>query len=215
VANEYFIRAIANALEVWSRDCETLGDFLNLRSRDQRARFKPAAYSTPGPGRYPTPRQSVARAADLLALIADNNAATTAFLGAQATAPEPLKRTVSDDQLFQLIAHWQTAIAGVFTTILRLYGLRPSELEPVVHPGPAPEARLWCEVVCRLEKIAQDTIAFGAAQRIPAKPKPASNPRGRPLHESLLRIERDFHRLAQDLMQIASVLPYHLQRARG
>ncbi len=191
-------------LEIWSEDCATLSSFLN-QFGPMKGRFKEA----PLPPRTSerSAETSLARAATLLDNMARNNAQVACFLGAQPTDPEP--QELGDSDLLRLITHWQALLAGVFTGMLRLYGVRPVRGRLSAQLEALDENELCAEIVRWLEKSATDAVEFARTQGIGFAPVPASIGTASSRHQSLVSLERAIRRLTTDCMQIAALLPYH------
>jgi len=190
-------------LEIWSEDCATLSSFLN-QFGPMKGRFKEA----PLPPRTSEPAEiSLARAAILLDNMAVNNAQVARFLGAQPIDPEP--QEFGDSDLLRLITHWQALVEGVFTGMLRLYGVRPIRGRLSAQLEALDENELCAEIVRWLEKSATDAVEFAKTQGIGFAPVPASLGAASSMHQSLVTLERAIRKLTTDCMQIAALLPYH------
>jgi hypothetical protein len=214
MGNEYPLKVMVVGLQNLADDNHTLCEFLNLRAKHYGydAQFEGAKHKPPLPP-YPDKKASQAKAADLVTKIADNNAYAVKSLGGKPSAPPPLEsKSYEEADLLRLVIDWGMLQSGVYKAMLRLYGQRPTQLAETISPGPGSETRLWCEIVAWLEKIATDTDLYNMVQNInpkrPPKPKPADTDM-----PSLIRMELGVHRVTLDLLQIASLLPYHLYHA--
>lgn len=220
MAHEYILKTTVAWLENWADDTETLGDFLDLRRQKHTPggpAFTHAPYHRPGPGGY---TQTLAEVADLLDGVVNRNDDVASYLGGTprttadvSTNPLFPAGVLTDDNVMRLVVNWQSIASGFFKSTVKLYGIEPGTPPPMVHPGPASEARLIAEIAAWLTKIKADADTFANGQSIPAKAIPYSTKRRGgtgSFRESLLRIEQAYHKLAMDMAEIANSLPYHL-----
>jgi len=191
-------------LQIWSEDCVALSSFLN-----QFGPMKGCFKEAPLPPRTSviSVEAALARAASLLDNMASNNAHVACSLGAEPSDPE--LQELGDGQLLRIINHWQALLDGVFTGMLRLYGIRPVRHRFSAQLEALDEYELCAEIVRWLEKSATDSVEFARTQGIGFTAVPAPATASASLHRTLVSLERAIRKLTTDCMQIAAMLPYH------
>ncbi len=221
MAHEHLLKMLVDGLENMARDFEIFGKLLNQRAEVHGFPhlFKPTDYHPPKPflkpPNYPSKEESLTRAAESALKVAENYALVVAYFHLAPNPPEPLNpEQIGEEGLLHLITSWQELGAGVFKTILKLYGERPVSPPPSPEPGASSELRLWAEAAAWLEKIAADSTLFTASQELSktSKSRPKKNP-SVPVLDSLARLEQALHWTTADSLLVANALPYHLYRA--
>jgi hypothetical protein len=215
MAEEQALKILVIEIENTAVDFESLGHLLNLRAQLYGVRngFTPSKYEPPKP-RYPSIEESATQSAAAAAVIADTYALVAKYFHLETALPVALDPDeYGEDGLIQLIVSWQGLRGTVLKAILGVYGDRASGLPRVSLPGPASAQRLWAEIAAWLKKIAADATSFTIAQKLSSTHKSRMEAtRSGPLLESLVLLERSFHRATLDALRIAGALPYHLYR---
>lgn len=223
MAHTLILKTITTGLENWAKDCVSLAEFLDLRTNVPGIGVPPSIfqkkdYADPKPGTYPTGpngrAQLLVAAADKLDSVASLNADTLTFLGGNPSNPGTMAAGTSEDDLLRLIVAWQSLASGFFKASLRMYGLDPEPHPAVRHPGPASEERHLAILLAWLSKIETDAKTFQQNQGIAPNPPYHTPPGTGSFHDSLLRVEQAYHKLALDISLIALRLPYHLLGAQ-
>jgi hypothetical protein len=216
MAHEFMLKMLVDGLANTAHDFQTFATLLNQRAELYGAKtlFGSTKYQAPGP-KYPSREESMTRAAEAAAKVADNYQLVMAYFRITSKPPEPLAPGLYDEEaLLQLILAWQVLGAGAFKAILHLYGERPAPAPSSSLPGAASELRLWAEVAAWFEKLKADSTLFSVSQHL--APADKSRPKKVPpetVESSLIRLEHALHRTTADSLLVANVLPYHLYRA--
>jgi hypothetical protein len=133
-------------------------------------------------------------------------------LGVPNSAEITMGRALTESELLHLILDWQQMDLGTFKTFMRLYGLTPGD-QPTRHsPGATSDQRLAEEIVSWLTVISADVNLFINQQNFP-KGGPHPPPAAATVHDALVNIEQQYHRLVNNYLVLLTVLPYHLKRA--
>ena len=210
MAHEYLLKMIVNGLESLAADSEILFGYLNLRAllHGYVDEFQ-AASLVPAGAPYPSTDDSQAQAATSAEKIADNTGFTLKFLGGEPQTTDPFNGGVGQADMLRLILDWGTLQAGIYKSIVQLYGLQPAPPARLAGPGASSAQRLWAEIAAWLDKMAEDTDLLTSVQHIDTK-STAKKKGAKATPQSVSRIEQAVHRATLNTMRMAALLPYHL-----
>jgi len=229
--NEHQFHTIISGFANTSADFKVWAEFLNIRviainppppAPPPRLFDKKAHKHILVPPRNVTPYRtvdvSIEDAAVKLADIADCQEAMIAhvarglgFVFNPGTLPTPAETTLgplTGPQLLHLILGWQQMDLGIFKTLMRLYGLVPSDPTVALHPGLTSDQRLAEVIVSWLAVIRADSIDFVTVQRLNKQQGPVPG-----LGTPLADLEQQYHRLVNNYLLLLAHLPYHLHGA--
>jgi len=229
--NEHQFHAIVSGFANTAADFKAWAEFLNIRviainppppAPPPTLFDKTANKHIPVPPRnvrpYRTVDVSIEDAAVKLADIADCQEAMIAHVAAglgfpfnPPTLPAPAQSMLGNPtgpQLLHLILGWQQLDLGMFKTLMRLYGLVPSDPTVALHPGLTSDQRLAEVIVSWLAVIQADSNDFVTKQKFNKQQGPAPG-----LATPLADLEQQYHRLVNNYLLLLAYLPYHLHRA--
>ena len=229
--NEHQFHAIVSGFANTAADFKAWAEFLNIRviainppppEAPPKLFDKTANKHIPVPPRnvkaYRTVDDSIEDAAVKLADIADCQEAMIAHVAAglgfpfnPPTLPAPAQSMLGNPtgpQLLHLILGWQQLDLGMFKTLMRLYGLVPSDPTVALHPGLTSDQRLAEVIVSWLAVIQADSNDFVTKQKFNKQQGPAPG-----LATPLADLEQQYHRLVNNYLLLLAYLPYHLHRA--
>jgi len=229
--NEHQFHTIISGFANTSADFKVWAEFLNIRvlainlpppAPPPQLFDKTANKHIPVPPKNVKPYRmvdvSIEDAAVKLADIADCQEAMIAHVATglgfafnPGTLPAPAQSALgglTGPQLLHLILGWQQLDLGIFKTLMRLYGLVPTDPTVALHPGLTSDQRLAEVIVSWLAVIQADANDFVTVQKLNKQqgPKPAQ---ATPLAD----LEQQYHRLVNNYLLLLAYLPYHLHGA--
>jgi hypothetical protein len=225
VAHMHILKTVIVGLENWAIDCVSLGQFLDLRTQTGIPNVPPstfgpgALYVEPMPGTYGPGTNNTrdallaAAAVKLDSVVSLNQSTLSSTLHGVPAPQQPAQTGVSDDDLWRLVVNWQALVSHFFKAALKMYGQEPGPHPTLGHPGPGREERHLALVLSRLTKIEADASRLRTLHNIAAMAPYAGPAGGGTYHDSLVRFEMGFHKMALDVAQIATLLPNHLLNA--
>jgi len=232
VPHEHQLKAIVDGLANTSADFVIWATHLDLRldalGIGDAAHFKPTKHESPKANTqkpYREMKDSLQEAAGLLMEDANCMEGMVEYVSKALKIDPPLKlqtpssaevilhRTLTESDLLHLILGWQHLDLGILKTLLKLYGLRPSDHPHPSHPGAASEKRLCEEIVGWLKVLSSDLTNFAKSHRFSKSNGKLLVPDSSSVHDALLNFENQYHRLVDAYLLLLTALPYHLKHA--
>jgi len=225
---EHQLKMLVDGFANTSVDFATWAEALDVRAAavgGQLFAGHGAKYVSPPPKNkkaYKALPDSLQNVATLLSDIADcqegmvNHVSTALGLAIPLGVPNPAEtamgKALTESELLHLILGWQQIDMGTFKTFMRLYGLTPADQPTRQSPGATSDQRLAEEIVNRLTVISADVNLFVNQQNF-QKGGPNPPPAANTVHDALVNVEQQYHRLVDNYLVLLTVLPYHLKRA--
>lgn len=219
---EHQLRKLVEGFTNTSIDFAAWAKAMDLRAAAVGGKpFAGTQYISPPPKNIKAYRQlsdSLQNVAVLLAIIADCQEGMVAHVASaqkvnfSPARPSALGSALSEYELLRLILGWQDLDLGTFKTMMRQYGVEPHEHPKRLGPGATSDERLAEELVARLKVISQDVDNFIIQHNLkkggPYAPSAAST-----VHDALVNVEQQYHRLMSNYLFLLNLLPYHLLNA--